>query len=223
MLAVACSDGPLPTASEPGATEDARVSSSAHIDHFDGFDPAFWSREEHPLGRGMFRTQNVRTEAGNLQLVHPAGTYDGGEIRSLQRFGPGVYEARMKTPDLPGSITAFFLYQGVERSDEIDIEIFNDGSRRIMFTTWIAERQTNSVTRVLPFDPADGFNTYRIEWNGNRVRFLVNGRVMQQFTGRVPRNTMYVMANTWWPVWLSGPRPATDTAALFDYVTVAPD
>jgi len=105
-------------------------------------------------------------------------------------------EVRLRTPDAPGSISAFFLYELVQRrNDEIDIEILNDGSRRILFTTWVAGKQTNHVELTLSFDPAAGFHDYRIEWSRRRVRFLVDGMLVQEWTAGVPRDAMYVMSN----------------------------
>ncbi|HEY0038291.1 MAG TPA: glycoside hydrolase family 16 protein, partial [Longimicrobium sp.] len=80
-----------------------------------------------------------------------------------------------------------------------------DGSRRVMFTTWVAGKTTNTVTHQLPFDPAAGFHEYRIEWSRHEVRFVVDGVVMQVWREGLPTQPMFVMANTWWPTWISGP------------------
>jgi endo-1,3-1,4-beta-glycanase ExoK len=225
----ACAENSSPLAPEPEA-EPAAVRSAAvgFVDGFHGFDTTRWSAEDHPLGKGAFYPRNVQPGDGVLRLLLPAGTYDGGEIKSLERFGHGAYEVRMKTPHAPGSISAFFLYQHVpgHRNDEIDIEIHNDGSRRIMFTVWVAGRETHHVTRILPFDPSAGFNDYRFEWAPREVRFYANGVLMQRFTGtpaRMPRNTMHLMASTWWPNWLNGPQPAETAALEIDRIIARPD
>ena len=54
----------------------------------------------------------------------------------------------------------------------------------------------------LSFDPAAEFHDYRIEWSRDRVRFLVDGIPMQEWTAGIPRDAMYVMSNAWWPNWL---------------------
>ncbi len=174
----------------------------------EGFDPPVrgrWERGEHALGRGVLRPGNVAIGGGAASLTLPAGSFDGAEIRSTERFGHGVYEARMKTPRAPGTISAFFLYEGgSDIADELDVEIFNDGSRRVMFTTWVAGESTHNATLQLPFDPADGFHDYRIEWSRDHVRFVVDGVAMQEWRDALPANPMYLMANTWWPAWISG-------------------
>jgi beta-glucanase (GH16 family) len=61
---------------------------------------------------------------------------NGGEIMSKDLYGEGSYSARMKLPNAPSSITGFFLYQAPDYASEIDIEIYNDTSRRVMFSTY---------------------------------------------------------------------------------------
>ena len=62
-------------------------------------------------------------------------------------------------------------------------------------TTWVAGKQTTHVELTLSFDPAAGFHDYRIEWSRRRVRFLVDGMLVQEWTAGVPRDAMYVMSN----------------------------
>ena len=128
-------------------------------------------------------------------------------------------EVRLRTPEAPGSISAFFLYElDQRRNDEIDIEILNNDKSgetgQILFTTWVGGKQTNHVEHTLSFDPAAGFHNYRIEWSRRRVRFLVDGVLMQEWTAGVPADAMYVMSNAWWPTWLSG--PTLDTPRLHE-------
>lgn len=221
-LLAACSDADRSGPLAPDPDPRRAVSLVAFADEFDAWDATRWSAEEHPLGRGTFRAANVVVQGGRAELVMPAGAYDGGEIRSADRFRYGSFRARMRTPAAPGSISAFFLYQGLEASDEIDIEIFNDGSRRIMFTYWIAGRQVQSVTRTLPFDPSAADHDYRIDWSSNTLRFSVDGVVMQQWKGKMPRGELFLMSNSWWPVWLSGPHPAADARLSVDRIEAIP-
>ncbi len=190
-----------------------------NVEEFDPWDPSAWVPGDHPLGKGYLDPGNVSQGAGELLLTIPGGGFDGAEVRSAGRFGYGAYEARLKTPTAPGSISAFFLYELVRKgNDEIDIEIFNDGSRRIWFTTWVADVETNHTEHLLPFDPAADYHEYRIEWTRGLVRFLVDGVVMETFTQNVPRAKMHVFANAWWPTWLSGTPPASPREMHIDRV-----
>lgn len=221
-LLSACADGAAPLPLEPGDSDLASASFAAFDDPLDPFDATRWLPQEHPLGLGGFHLANVVPVSGGVRLVLPAGTRDGGEIRSAATLGYGSFEARMRTPFAPGSISAFFLYQGVARSDELDIEIFNDGSRRVMFTVWTGGRETQNVTTVLPFDPSLGYHDYRIDWAPGGVAFAVDGVVLQRWAKQIPRNQMYLMANAWWPVWLSGNPAPADAFLEIDAIRATP-
>ena len=223
VVSVGCADtarDPLqPDA--PALDRTARSTSVGFSDGFGTLDLSRWSKEEHALGRGFFRVRNVREATGSVSLILPADTYDGGEIRSVDRFGYGTYMIRMQAPIAPGSITAFFLYEGRYRSDEIDIEIINDGTRHVLLTTWVRGRMTNHVMTTLPFDPA-GVREYVIDWTSSRVRFYQDGVLLHEFRSGVPRSPMHVMASAWWPTWLTGPGPTSDLAAVIDHIEATP-
>ncbi len=227
LIAVgACSDMPTdPLDSVTPSLRRARsIKTTPFSDQFDAFDASRWSKQEHALGRGYFRAANVHASDGSLQLVLPRATYDGGEIRALDLVGYGRFAVRMRTPHAPGSISAFFLYQGRYRSDEIDIEIMNDGSGKVLFTTWAKGRQTHTVTQDLGFDPGAAFHNYEIEWTSSSVRFMVDGNVLQEWSSKkLPGGAMYLMASAWWPTWLSGPKPGADVALEIDRIDVTTD
>lgn len=189
------------------------------VDELDPWDASVWVPQHHALGRGLLDASNVSQGAAGVLLALPPGTYDGAEIRSAERHRHRTIEARLRTPDASGSISAFFFYEGdPRRNDEIDIEIFNDGSRRVWFTTWVDGRQTNHAEAILPFDPGAGFHDYRIEWSRSRVAFSIDGTVVEEFASGVPRDAMYIYANAWWPVWLDGPVPAAGGALEIDRI-----
>ncbi len=122
-------------------------------------------------------------------------------------------------PDAPGSISAFFLYQGIRGgNDEIDIEIFNDDSRAIWFTVWVAGEQVYHARRTLAFDPRADFHDYRIEWSQDLVRFVVDGETLAAFTDQVPAGPLYLMSNAWWPTWLEADAPKDESALEIDRI-----
>ncbi len=175
------------------------------IEDFDLWDRSAWVSGAHPLGKGWLDPENVSHESGKLLLTLPADSYDGAEIKSASRVQFRNVEVRLRTPRAPGSISAFFLYEFVQRrNDEIDIEILNDETPEILFTTWVGGKQTNHVRYPLSFDPTAGLHDYRTEWSRRRVRFLVDDVLMQEWTEGIPRDAMYVMSNVWWPTWMNG-------------------
>ena len=187
-------------------------------DEFASLDSRRWITITRPFGQGAVDAANVSVANGTLDLRLPAGRLDGGELHTASLYRFGTIRARLKVANAPTSLTAFFLYKAPDYQSELDIEIFNDTSRRVMFTTYSGGAQTNTVTKLLPFDATAGFHDYAIEWTTGSVRFLVDGALLQSWTKGVTRSAMYVYLNAWFPSWLGGERPATDRVTSVDWL-----
>lgn len=188
-------------------------------DGFNTFDTTRWSKEGHYLGRSYLSPANSSVANGNLRLKLPARTLNGAEIFSKNFYMYGSYSARMKLPNAPSSITGFFLYSPPDYDAEIDIELYNDSSRRIMFTTYADGRRTHTRTALLPFDPTAGFHQYRFDYSPLYMRFYVDGVLMQQWTDGITMSPMRLYANAWFPTWLEGRRPKQDRYVLVDSIS----
>ena len=162
-----------------------------------------WYPADHALGRGRLRPESaIATEGGFRLALHPGGC-DGAEIRTYDRYEHGTFSARMRTPRAAGSLSAIFLYEDVdEGNDEIDIEIFNDGSGEVLLTVWREGEITRQTTVVLPFDPSSAVHEYTIDRLPERVEFRIDGVVYAGWRRGMPRSPMRVAANVWWPAWL---------------------
>jgi beta-glucanase (GH16 family) len=187
-------------------------------DDFATLDSARWVEITRPFGHGAVDAANVDVTDGLLQVKLPAGRLDGGELRSIALYRFGSFRARMRVADAPSSVTAFFLYKAPDYQSEIDIEIFNDTTRRVMLTTYAGGAQTNTVTKPLPFDATAGFHDYVIEYDTGSVRFLVDGTLIQSWSKGVTKSAMYVYVNAWFPSWLAGERPTTDRFTSVDWI-----
>ena len=187
-------------------------------DNFDSYNQLRWKKGDHALGRGHVKPYNVGTGNGNLLLRLQANTFDGGELVSNAPLGYGSYLARMKVPNAPSSITGFFLYEPPDYASEIDIEVYNDTSRRVIFSTYANGRQTHTQTMTLPFDATTGFHNYRFDYAPGSVRFYADGKLMKQWTNGVPKKSMRLYANAWFPRWLGGQRPAQDKYVIIDRI-----
>ncbi len=165
-----------------------------------------WSEfiaSNHELGLGEVVADNVFEDGDSMILFSPESNFNGSQKRSIDRIGYGSYIVDLKTDHAAGSYTAFFMYEGVEeKNDEIDIEIYNDGSRRIDFVIWKDGVRTNFVQRKLDFDPTADFFEYRIDYYPDYVAFFVKGELMALFTEDIPQSEMYLLANHWWPDWM---------------------
>jgi beta-glucanase (GH16 family) len=182
---------------------------------FDRWESSRWQTGNHALGRGWVRPANVSVVGGQLLLSLPPGALDGAEVLTSRRVRYGSYEARLRAAAAPGSITAFFLYEGVRGgNDEVDIELIG-GTPRVMFTVWVRGQRVHHGEVVLPFDPAADFHDYRIDHARNALRFYVDGTEVAQFSTPLPGAQMHVMANAWWPEWLEGgPYPSAHGATI---------
>jgi len=189
-------------------------------DDFASFDVHQWYKSSRPFGWGAIDPANVSVSGGFLHIRLAGGTLNGGEVRSLSLTRYGSYRARMKVANAPSSLTAFFVYKKPDFAQELDIEIFNDPSGRVWFSTYSAGRQT-TVEKQLGFDPTAAFHEYAIEYDPGAVRFLVDGVEVQRFTSGVTQSSMYLHLNAWFPSWLPGTRPANDQFTDVDWVSYA--
>ena len=187
-------------------------------DDFASLEADRWAATDKPLGRGRLKAENVAVEDEALRIKLPAGTLEGGEIESVDSYGYGSYTARIRAARAPSSITGFFLYAPPDFHTEIDVEIFNDSSGRVLFSTYAAGEQTNTVEKKLPFDATAGFHEYRIDLYPTGAEFSVDGRPVHAFREGLPRDSMKLMVNAWYPEWLPGERPETDAYTRVDWI-----
>lgn len=198
------------------------VPATAHAagfsDPFTTLDAQRWAIGDHPLGLGRFDPANVAVADGALALTLPAGTHDGGEVRTQALWGAGTFRARIKAAAAPASLTGFFLYAPPDYASEVDIEIVGTD---VMFSTYAGGGQTHTETLPLGFDPTAAFHDYEIELARRSVTFRVDGVALRTWKNGLPKASMALYVNAWFPTWLGGLPPATTTATLVDSVTVA--
>ena len=187
-------------------------------DPFTTLDAQRWAIGDHPLGLGRFEPANVGVAGGALTLTLPAGTLNGGEVRTNALWGAGTFRARMQAAPAAGSLSAFFLYAPPDYQSEVDIEIVGDS---VLLSTYAGGGQTHTETRPLGFDPAAAFHDYEIELARKAVTFRVDGVVLRTWKNGLPKAPMALYVNAWFPTWLGGLPPAAATATRVDGVTVA--
>lgn len=170
------------------------------------FGPAgAWQRGDHRLGRGRVDPWLATAVGSGFRLTLSPNGLDGSEVRSLGRVHFARATARMRTPNAPGSLSALFFYADTPGdNDEIDIEIYNDGTRRVLLSVWIAGKSAHSAELKLPFDPAGGMHDYAIDWSERALAFYADDRQLARWTDRFPKEPMRVMSNLWWATWLTG-------------------
>lgn len=188
-------------------------------DDFDSFESTRWIKSVHVLGRTDLDPTNVSVGSGYLKEKVPAHSTGGAEIQSLDSYGYGTYMARIRTAKAPSSITGFFLYRSPDFDAEIDIEIYNDGSGKVDFVTYANGRKTHVATKKLGFNPSAAFHIYRFDYKPDAVKFYVDGKLMQVWKTDLPRGSMKLLVNTWFPSWLAGTAPTLDRYTHVDWVS----
>jgi endo-1,3-1,4-beta-glycanase ExoK len=201
-----------------GSVTLALAGAGGFRDDFTAFDTKRWSAPNLPLGRSELVGSNVAAADGLLEIKIPSGSINGGELRSRALYGYGRYGIRMRVPHAPSSITGFFLYKPPDYRSEIDIELYNDSSGRMILTTYSGGAETHTRTLHLPFDPTSGFHEYWIDYTARGARFRADGRLLQTWSRGVPRIGMYLFANVWFPSWLPGRAPLSDKFAGIDWI-----
>ncbi len=179
--------------------------------------PAF-TYGEHQLGRSALKPEHVVKRGNSFRLNLPAGTTDGAEIRSTKQYASGVVRSRIRVANAPSSLTGFFLYAAPDYASELDIEIMNDRTGTVLFSTYADGRQTHTETRELGFDPTAAAHSYAIAWGPRHATFTVDGVALRTWTDGVPAAPMNLYANAWFPAWLDGLAPAGTRSTVIDRI-----
>nr|AYM53420.1 endo-beta-13-14 glucanase (licheninase) [Melittangium lichenicola] len=159
-----------------------------------------------------WRADHVRVADGQLQLVLdtencPGGCskrpYASGELTTRTFRGYGRYEVRMKPVRTPGTMTAFAITTGsadTTRSDSIDLAILGRDTRALTLNYVANGGVRHDKSFPLPFDAADDFHTYGIEWTRSTIHWYVDDKRLHSVTGDInslPTHPGRVLMNFW--------------------------
>jgi len=212
-----------------------KISVPLYDEQFNNFNEEYWYKNDYTFlsNRGYFFPKNIYIENSILRLHSPANNYEGAGIESKSAYGYGSYSASIKCPRATGMLCAFFLYQPniealdysrtTQRPDELDIEIFADGSRRVEIVLYSGGQKNHFTPVTLPFDPANSFHEYQIDYYQNEVRFLADKKVLAIYNNLLPSSPLKVMSNFWWPWWMpSAPKNHPDYYMEVDWIKYTP-
>lgn len=216
------SAGQVQCAREPTLSDSTLSSPPAFDESFTTLDTQQWGISDRPFGRGELEQENVRLGDDLLELVIPAGTYNGGETFTQDVLPVGTAQVRMKMPSVPGAFSTFFLYTYENGAHEIDMEFWSDGTRRLTLAAWQSGEKVHHRRFALPFDPTDGWHIYTISWTREQVKFFADGIYLQQWQSPLPQHDMKLYMSTWWPTWQSGDAPPTEKRMQIDWVRYSP-
>jgi len=189
-----------------------------HVEDFDRLDDSIWEVSEKKLGISHLKKSNVQIKEKMLTITLPKGQLEGGEIVMKEGGDYGIYEARMKLPKEPSSITGFFMYAPPDFYYEIDMEIINDSAGRLLLTTYAGGERSNSSEVELGFDPTQAFHDYRFEYDESKLIYYVDGNEVGRFTKKLPKGKMQLMLNCWYPKWMGGETEDEDQSLSVDWI-----
>ncbi|CAM4188459.1 glycoside hydrolase family 16 protein [Paenibacillus typhae] len=177
-------------------------------DDFTMFNEDFWKKTDGYSNGSMFNCtwseKNITfSEDGQmiLSLTSPAsGEFYGAEYRSLEKYGYGLYEIRMKPAVNPGIVSSFFTYTGPSEGepwDEIDIEFLGKNTRQVQFNYFTDGVGEHEQVIELDFDAAEEFHWYGFEWKKDAITWYIDGRPVHTATENIPSTPGRIMMNLW--------------------------
>ena len=214
LLAVAATFVAVPPAAraeEPAASTDPMQSAPSFVDNFSNFDRSRWyvsdgwSNGAHQ--NCIWSKDLVRLSDGVLSLGFEKRKlkdrdFACAEIQTKQRFGYGVYEARMKTGTGSGLNAAFFTYIGPQDKkpwDEIDFEVLTKDTSKVQVNSYIQGKPKNGKLVDVEGGTDKGFNDYGFVWEKDRLRWYVNGKLVNEVTSpdQLPTNSQRIFFSLW--------------------------
>jgi hypothetical protein len=143
-------------------------------------------------------------------------TFYGTEIDTIESFAIGgglAMEARVWIdPALPrGAVMSLFGYrregtcEGGYLTSEIDLEILSnlylEPPVGLLTNVYVDEPPGAGHPEVVPVSATfpGTYNTVRVEWFPDRIRWLVNGALVHERTDLVPTGALEVRLNVWAP------------------------
>ena len=138
--------------------------------------------------------------------------YRSGAFASSRSFTYGRFEADIRAASGPGLITGLFLHRDTPRQ-EIDIEFIGAYPRRMLANVFFNPGDDGTAMDFgyrgapcwidLGFDATADFHSYAIDWQPDRVIWLVDGKTVHERVGwdptPIPHLSMRLHANLWAP------------------------
>lgn len=138
--------------------------------------------------------------------------FRSGAFASVETFGHGRFEAEIKAAAGSGLVTGFFLHRDTPRQ-EIDVEIAGSNPRRMLVNVFFNPGDDGATMSFgyrgspywidLGFDATEDFHLYAIDWQPDRVVWLVDGKIVHERASwsptPIPHLKMRLHGNLWAP------------------------
>jgi len=181
------------------------------VENFDSFDRSFWyvsdgwnngAHQNCTWSKKQVKVEDGALHLGFAQEKLGERDYACGEIQTKGRYSHGTYEVRMKTATGSGLNSAFFTYIGPtdkKPHDEIDFEVLGKNSGQVQVNQYISGKGGNEKLVPVAGGADQGFNDYAFIWEENRLRYFVNGELVQDVTdkSKIPPNPQKIFLSLW--------------------------
>lgn len=164
----------------------------------------------------------------DMKIDQDSGGYTGGEYRTKEYFGYGLYQARMKPIKNDGVVSSLFTYTGPNDGtpwDEIDIEFLGKDTTHVQFNYYVNGRGGHEYWYDLGFDASEEFHTYGFDWYEGGITWYVDGESVYTApsTDIFPSHPGKIMMNVWNGIgvddWLEPFDGVTSLHAYYDWIS----
>lgn len=199
---------------------------------FDYFDSGTFEISDGWSNGGMFnciwRAANAGFWGGQMHLTinSDAAGYTGGECRTKQAFGYGMYDVSMKPIKNDGVVTSFFTYTGPSDGtiwDEIDIEFLGKDTTKVQFNYYTNGEGGHEYLYDLGFDASEGYHQYSFYWGKDSITWYVDNVPVYTATENIPSTPGRIMMNVWpgkdVDEWLNAFNGVTPLTGSYDWIS----
>jgi len=141
-----------------------------------------------------------------FKLVH-SRQYRGAELRTVDSFLYGRFDARFKPAQGDGLVSSFFTYNDDNPNTswaEIDVEVLGVYSNVVDFNTITRGQASHIRQHYVDFNPHLDFHTYSFEWTPEYVAWFIDDIEVYRQTGSHV-DSLYlsqkIMMNIWNPIY----------------------
>lgn len=222
----ATADGGTAARAAAGPAATAIPVGDTFLEEFDnGIDPSFWyvadgfTNGDHQ--NCTFNKNNTTAANGVLTLKlddtpYKDRQYSCADVQTVNKYGYGTYETRMKAGKASGTNSAFFSYIGPyygEPWDEIDFEFLGKDTSRIEVNSWVNGKTAGGKKVDLPAPGDQQFIDYAFVWEPDQLRFYVNSVLVHTYTSpaNIPSHEQLIIPMLW------GSDTLTDWMGPFEY------
>jgi beta-glucanase (GH16 family) len=178
-------------------------------DGMERFDASLWSARDFDKGTGStgYSPLHVFSDNGHMVLMLDTVSYNdkpftGAEVVGLKEIGYGKVEVRMRIPKGRGVACALIATSvagaDLKPHDEISVEFRGSETRSVYFNYFKRKaRADNGNSYFLPFDAAEEYHTYTIEWTKKYIKWFIDGKLYYQTYERIPGSLLRITFSVW--------------------------